>query len=81
LEEQTILEQFDTIEERVGQLLEICRSLQADNAELKTKVDRLERDLEAKVEAESRYQAERDRVRSKIDGLLTKIEDLVVGSR
>ncbi len=77
MEEQTILDQFDAIEERVGQLLEICRSLQSDNAELKAKVELLERDLEAKVEAENRYQAERANVRSKIDGLLAKIEEIV----
>jgi chromosome segregation ATPase len=81
MEGQTILEQFDTIEERVGQLLESCRALQDDNAELKSKVDKLERDLETKVEAENRYQAERDRVRAKIDGLLAKLEDLVVRPR
>ncbi|HDI60588.1 MAG TPA: cell division protein ZapB [Desulfobacteraceae bacterium] len=81
MEEQTILDQFDTIEERVGQLLEICRSLQADNAALKNKVESLEKELEAKVEAEQRYHAERERVRSKIDGLLVKLEDLVVNPR
>jgi FtsZ-binding cell division protein ZapB len=81
VENQNIFEQFDTIEERVGRLIEICRSLQDDNTELKDKVDRLERDIEAKVEAENRYQAERDRFRSKIDGLLAKLEDLVLKPR
>jgi len=81
LEEQTFLEQFDTIEERVGQVLQICRSLQTENTELKTKVDAIEREIEARVEAESRYQAERNLVRSKIDGLLAKIEDFAVRPR
>jgi regulator of replication initiation timing len=81
LEDQTILDQFDTIEERVGQLLEICRSLQADNSALKSRIENLEKDLEVKIEAEQKYQAERERVRSKIDGLLVKLEDLVVNPR
>ncbi len=81
MEDQTILDQFDTIEERVGQLLEICRSLQADNSALKSRIENLEKDLEVKIEAEQKYQAERERVRSKIDGLLVKLEDLVVNPR
>lgn len=81
MEDQTILDQFDTIEERVGQLLEICRSLQADNEALKNKIENLEKDLEVKVEAEEKYHAEREQVRSKIDGLLVKLEDLVVSPR
>jgi F0F1-type ATP synthase assembly protein I len=62
-------------------VLEICRSLQADNEALKNRVESLEKDLEVKVEAEQKYQAEREQVRSKIDGLLLKLEGLVVGPR
>ena len=74
MEETAVLDQFDAIEKRVGQLIEICRALESENSELKSNVDRLERELQAKVEGESRHQAERVTIRTRIDTLLAKLE-------
>ena len=76
MEDKTFLEQFDTIEKRVGQLLEICQALQAEKAELQNRVDRLERELQAKAEAENRHQTERETIRSRIDALLSRLDGL-----
>ena len=74
MEETAVLDQFDAIEKRVGQLIEICRALESENSELKSSVDRLERELQAKVEGESRHQVERETIRTRIDTLLAKLE-------
>ncbi len=71
--------QLDEIEEKIQRLIEACKSLQADNLELQHKIKRLEEDLHAKDEAVKRQADEKERIRSRIDNLLAKLED-VTGS-
>jgi protein-arginine kinase activator protein McsA len=70
------LKQFDEIEQKVGKLIDVCKSLEATNLEFKTKIERLEEELQGKVEAENNYQEERALIRSKVDSLLARLEDL-----
>jgi len=76
LDNDLILSQFEQIEERVEKLLNVCKSLEDANVELKTEVELLEEELRNKEEAENRYQEERGQVRSRIDGLLSKLDNL-----
>jgi len=76
LDNDLILSQFEQIEQRVDKLLNVCKSLEDDNVELKTQVELLEEELRKKEEAENRYQEERGLVRSRIDGLLNKLNNL-----
>jgi protein-arginine kinase activator protein McsA len=46
------------------------------NSELKGKIEKLEGELQGKVEAENRYAEERALIRSKVDHLLTRLEDI-----
>lgn len=71
--------QLDEIEEKIQRLIEACKSLQADNLELQHKIKRLEEDLHAKDEAVKRQAEEKERIRSRIDNLLARLED-VTGS-
>ena len=48
--------------------------MKATNAELNRKIETLEGDLQSKIEAESSYNKERDLIRSKVDGLLDKLD-------
>jgi len=73
---EKILRQFDEIEQKVGKLIDVCKLLEATNLELKAKVEKLEEELQGKVEAEDNYQEERALIRSKIDGLLVRLEDI-----
>ena len=73
---EKVLRQFDEIEQKVGKLIDVCKSLEATNLEFKTKIERLEEELQGKVEAENNYQAERALIRSKVDSLLARLEDL-----
>jgi len=76
LSNEKILRQFDEIEQKVGKLIDVCKSLEATNLELKNKVEKLEKELQGKLETENNYQEERALVRSKIDSLLVRLEDI-----
>jgi protein-arginine kinase activator protein McsA len=76
LDHEKVLRQFDEIEQKVGKLIDVCKSLEATNLEFKTKIERLEEELQGKVEAENNYQEERALIRSKVDSLLARLEDL-----
>ena len=76
MDHEKVLRQFDEIEQKVGKLIDVCKSLEATNLEFKTKIERLEEELQGKVEAENNYQEERALIRSKVDSLLARLEDL-----
>ena len=79
MENEVILQQFNEIEEKVERLIKVCKSFEATNLELKNKIERLEEELQGKVEVENSYAEKRDVIRSKIDGLLVKLEDITEG--
>lgn len=76
MENELILQQFDEIEQKVERLIGALASLEATNRELTDKVGRLEQALEEKIEAEKTYNEERGLIRSKIDGLLIRLEEI-----
>ena len=76
MDNENTLRQFDEIEQKLGKLIDVYKSLEATNVELKTKIERLEEELQGKVEVENNYQEERALIRSKIDSLLVRLEDI-----
>ena len=79
MENEFILKQFEDIEQRVERLIEICNALEATNLELKNKIKSLEEEIQGKVEAERSYAEEKALIRSKIDGLLVKLDEVSKG--
>lgn len=73
---ESILRQFEEIEKKVESLIEVNKSLEATNLELRNKIKRLEEELQGKVEAENNYVEERALIRSRIDSLLVRLEDI-----
>ena len=71
-----ILDQFDQIEQKVERLVDKCNALEATNLELQNKIKRLEEEIQGKVEAETSYAEEKALIRSKIDGLLAKLDEV-----
>ena len=71
--DEEISRQFDAIEEKVEQLIEVCKSLRKTNVELNDRIKGLEQEILGKREAAKRYIGQRDLVREKIDTLLNKI--------
>jgi hypothetical protein len=76
LDNEFILRQFEEIEKKVEKLIDINKSLEATNLESRNKIKRLEEELQGKVDAETHYTQEKALIRSKIDSLLVRLEDI-----
>ncbi|MCK5205813.1 MAG: hypothetical protein KAR15_18155, partial [Desulfobacterales bacterium] len=69
--------QFKEIEKKVARLIEVCQAHEATNFALKNKFKSLEEELLGKIEAEKSYAQERALIRSKIDSLLVRLEEII----
>ncbi len=67
---------FGQIEQKVEALIETCKRVQTENTELKNKLLSVEETLREKQEAERQHLQEKEMVRSKIDGLLAKLDSV-----
>ena len=76
MDNESILKQFEEIEKKVENLINVCKSFETTKLELRNKVERLEEELQGKVEAENNYAQERALIRSKVVGLLGRLEDM-----
>ena len=76
MDNDLILKQFGEIEHKVENLIENCKAQAATNSELKNKLNSLEEEIQGKVEAENNYAEEKALIRSKIDGLLARLDDI-----
>ncbi|UCF90579.1 MAG: hypothetical protein JSW39_20115 [Desulfobacterales bacterium] len=76
MENEQILSQFEAIEQKVERLIEVCKTYETTNLELKKKIKDLEEELQGKVEAENNYAEEKALIRSKIDTLLVRLQDI-----
>jgi len=76
LNDDVVLRHFEEIEQKVERLIEICKAHEATNSELKSKIRNLEEEIQGKVEAERSYAEEKALIRSKIDGLLARIDEI-----
>ncbi|MFO7752536.1 MAG: cell division protein ZapB [Desulfobacteraceae bacterium] len=80
MDNETVNDKFDDIDEKVDLLIEYCGSLQAENAELKSRVETLQAEVDSKNESEEKYNEQQAVIRSKIDGLLSKLNNFSEGS-
>lgn len=69
-----IKKKFDDIDNKVDELLEICRTLRTEKQELTGRIKQLESDLEQKIQTETRFSEQEAEIQTKIDGLLTKLD-------
>jgi hypothetical protein len=76
LDNEFILRQFEEIEKKVEKLIDINKSLEETSLESRNKIKRLEEELQGKVDAETNYTQEKALIRSKIDSLLVRLEDI-----
>jgi phage host-nuclease inhibitor protein Gam len=68
--------QFDQIEQKIGLLIKRCRNLEAENSQLIEKVRRLETTIQSNIETENRFAEQKEMIRSKIDNLMERLENL-----
>ena len=71
-----ILSQFAAIEKKVEQLIEVRESHEITNLEIKNKIKSLEEELQGKIAAEKKFAQEKALIRSKIDNLLVKLDEV-----
>jgi len=76
LEDEVILKQFDEIEKKVERLIGVNKSLKKNNIVLKGKIEQLEQELQLKVEAENHQTEAKALIRSKIDGLMARLDGI-----
>ncbi|HUV78470.1 MAG TPA: hypothetical protein VMW06_10480 [Desulfobacterales bacterium] len=76
MDNEFIVGQFEEIEKKVEKLIDVLKSHETANLELRDKIKRLEEELQGKNEAESDYSQERALIRSKVDSLLVRLGDI-----
>ena len=76
MDNELFVGQFKEIEEKVEKLIETCKSLEVTNLKLSNKIKSLEEELQGKIEAESKFADEKALIRSKIDNLLVRLDEL-----
>jgi len=76
LDNDLLLGQFEEIEKKVEKLIEICKLLEVTNLKLSDKIKSLEEELQGKIEAETKFADEKALIRSKIDNLLVRLDEL-----
>ena len=76
MDKDLFLDQFKEIETKVEKLIQICKSLEDTNLELSNKIKNLEEELQGKIEAENKFADEKALIRSKIDNLLVRLDEL-----
>ena len=78
MDNNQIAKNFDDIEGKIQKIIEVRRSQENELQELKDYIAQLEEELQEKIDAENKLIEERLFVRSKIDSLLTKLQDIQV---
>ncbi len=76
MESDALFKSFTEIEAKVEKLIDLCRLQHTANSELHQKVRQLEEELHLKNEAAQRHAEEKTLIRSRVDNLLAKLEDL-----
>ena len=76
VDNELILQQFEEIEKRVKRLVAGYQSLKEANSKFQIKIKKLEGELKTRTETENRNRAIKDKIRSKIENLLVKLEDI-----
>ena len=69
-----ILQQFELIEKKVEDVVQVRKQLKQENEELHQKIGQLEHLIQEKIEAEKKHEALTALVRAKIDSLIGRLE-------
>lgn len=78
-EQVTVLQHFDALERKIEHLIETCKRLEAVKTELMQKNSELERQLQESVAEHRQHQELKGLIRSKIDSLMGRLDELAEG--
>ena len=76
MDRETIINQFSELERKIEHLIETCKRLEAERAELKEQNQQIAAQLQEKIEAERQNNELKELVRSKIDSLMGRLDEL-----
>jgi hypothetical protein len=76
LDNDYILSHFAALEKKVEQFIEVCESHETTNLNLKNKSTSGEEELQGRIAAEKKFAKEKALIRSKIDNLLVKLDEI-----
>ncbi len=76
MDSEVIVKQFEEMEHKVKRLIERYKAQEAENLELRNKIKSLEEEIQGKVEAERSFAEGKALIRSKIDGLLARLDEI-----
>jgi regulator of replication initiation timing len=75
LDQENVLDQFNKLEKKIEQLIDSCKNLETVNNELAGENKTLKLQLQEKIMAEKQYHDAKNVIRSKIDGLLDRLDE------
>lgn len=73
MDQDTVLQQFEFLENKIEKLIEACERREAENTELKGRIDKLTSQLQEKEAFEKQTNELKALVRSKIDSLVGRL--------
>ncbi len=79
MDHKIVIEHFDALEKKIERLIEVRRELEARNAELQQNNIQLSQQLQDKIIAEKQHDELKTLVRSKIDSLMGRLNELAEG--
>ncbi len=79
MKQVTVLQHFDALEKKIEHLIETCRQLEATKAELLHRNNELESQLKEKLAEHQQHQELKGLIRSKIDSLMGRLDELAEG--
>ena len=76
MDDRSLINQFQTIESRLDALIQVCKEKDNLNKEMRLRIEKLEEELRTKIEAEQKYAEEKALIRSKVDQLLERLDEV-----
>ena len=76
MDRETVINQFSELERRIEHLIGTCKRLEAEKSALKEENQALAIQLQEKMEAQEQNDELKDLVRSKIESLMGRLDEL-----
>ena len=76
MDKETVINQFSELENRIENLIRTCKRLEAETSALKEENQAFNMQLQDKMEAQRQNDELKDLVRSKIESLMGRLDEL-----
>ena len=76
MDNETLWQQLDMVEQRLGNLVATAQAAKDENSALKARIKKLEEELNSREVGHKRHLEEKELIRTKVDALLEKLDQL-----